>query len=72
MLGRLVMNNLTTKEESRQKLLWYSFWFIITVTLMAFGSAWFDKDLAGIDSIISTTIGALTLLGVGNLATKPN
>jgi len=59
------------KEESRQKLIWYSFWFIILSTLLAFVSAWLDKDLHGIDAIISTTIGALTLLGVGNLATKP-
>lgn len=59
------------KEASRQKLLWFSFWFIVIVTLLAFVSAWMNKDLSGINAVISTTIGALTLLGVGNLATKP-
>jgi len=62
---------MTEKEKSRQKLLWYSFWFIVLVTLMAFVSAWMDKDLKGINSVIGTSIGALSLLGIGNLATKP-
>lgn len=62
---------MTEKEKSRQKLLWYSFWFIVLVTLMAFVSAWLDKDLRGINSVIGTSIGALSLLGIGNLATKP-
>jgi len=59
------------KEKSRQKLLWFSFWFIVLITVAAFVSAWFEKDLNGINSIIGTTIGALSLLGIGNLATKP-
>ena len=63
---------MTQKEKSRQKLLWYSFWFIVLVTLLAFVSAWLDKDLNGINSIIGTSIGALSLLGIGNLATKPS
>lgn len=62
---------MTEKEKSRQKLLWYSFWFIVLVTMMAFVSAWLDKDLGGINSVIGTSIGALSLLGIGNLATKP-
>jgi len=61
----------TEKEKSRQKLLWYSFWFIVIVTLLAFVSAWLGKDMEGITAIISTTIGALTALGIGNLATSP-
>jgi len=63
---------MSEKEKSRQKLLWYSFWFIVMVTLMAFVSAWLDKDLSGINSVIGTSIGALSLLGIGNLATKPS
>ena len=62
---------LTEKEKSRQKLLWYSFWFIVLVTLISFVSAWMDKDLTGINNVIGTSIGALSLLGIGNLATKP-
>ncbi len=64
--------NMTQKEKSRQKLLWYSFWFIVVVTLLAFVSAWLDKDLNGINAIVATTISALSLLGIGNLATKPS
>ena len=63
---------LSEKEQSRQRLLWYSFWFIVVVTLMSFVSAWMDKDLNGINTIIGTTIGALSLLGIGNLSTKPS
>ena len=63
---------MTEKEKSRQKLLWFSFWFIVLVTLLAFVSAWMDKDLAGINGVIGTSIGALSLLGIGNLATKPS
>jgi len=62
---------LTSKEKSRQKLLWYSFWFIVIITLLAFIMAWFNKDLGGINDIINTSIGALSLWGIGNLATKP-
>ena len=63
--------DLSYKSSQRQKLLWYSFWFIIIVTLLSFVSAWMDKDLAGIEAIIGTTIGALSLLGIGNMATNP-
>ncbi len=62
---------LTEKEKSRQRLIWYSFWFIVAVTLMSFVSAWMDKDLTGINNVIGTSIGALSLLGIGNLATSP-
>jgi len=62
---------MSEKEKSRQRLLWFSFWFIVVVTLLAFASAWMNKDLNGINSVIATTIGALSLLGIGNLATKP-
>jgi len=60
------------KEKSRQRLLWFSFWFIVAVTLMAFGSVWLGKSIDGINGIVGTTIGALSLLGIGNLATKPS
>ena len=66
------MEDLSYKSQQRQRLLWYSFWFIVLVTLMSFVSAWMDKDLNGINAIIGTTIGALSILGVGNLATKPS
>ena len=59
------------KEASRQRLLWYSFYFIVSVTLLAFGSVWLGVNISGITGIVGTTIGALSLLGVGNLATKP-
>lgn len=59
------------KEVSRQRLLWYSFYFIVSVTLLAFGSVWLGFNIAGINGIVGTTIGALSLLGIGNLATKP-
>jgi len=59
------------KEKSRQRLLWFSFWFIVAVTLMAFGSVWLGMNIDGINGIVGTTIGALSLLGIGNLATKP-
>jgi len=62
---------MTEKEMSRQKLLWYSFWFIVAVTLLAFASVFFGYNIQGINGIVGTTIGALSLLGVGNLATRP-
>jgi uncharacterized RDD family membrane protein YckC len=62
---------LNEKEQTRQKLLWYSFWFIVSVTLLGFIAAWFNKDLSGINDIINTAIGALSIWGIGNLATKP-
>ena len=63
---------MTPKEKSRQKLLWFSFWFIVIVTLLAFASVWFGKNISSINGIVGTTIGALSLLGIGNLATKPH
>jgi len=62
---------MSEKEKSRQKMLWGSFAFIVIVTLLAFVSVWLDKDLNGINGIISTTIGSLSILGVGNYATTP-
>ena len=59
------------KDRSRQNLLWGSFLFIVLVNIMAFVSVWLGKDVAGVTPIVNTTIGALSLLGIGNLATKP-
>ena len=63
---------MTPKDRSRQKLLWSSFWFIVIITLLAFTSVWFGKNISSINGIVGTTIGALSLLGIGNLATKPH
>lgn len=59
------------KDQSRQNLLWGSFLFIVLINVMAFISVWLGKDVSGVTPIVNTTIGALSLLGVGNLATKP-
>ncbi len=63
---------MTPKEKSRQKLLWFSFWFIVIVTLLAFANVWSGKNISSINGIVGTTIGTLSLLGIGNLATKPS
>jgi len=68
---KMTFEELPFKDKSRQKLLWASFAFIVAVTIMAFVTAWLDKDLSGINAIISTTIGALSLLSIGSMATKP-
>ena len=63
---------LSKKEQSRQKQLWFSFVLVAFISISTLVLVFFDKDVSGATVIISTAILAVMAKESVNLATSPD